>query len=113
MSIPFELRIYVLPSESIDEVVEENKIHDITDLADETFINTVEEIGTVYSLSSFLNLDCIAPDTDYIRAFFVPVSNPEVEPVRADMYYTCIYADKITKHAPSENCGEKVLFTEE
>lgn len=105
----FELRIYVIPAENIDEVIENNGIHDTSDLTDEQFVEVAEEIGTVYSLGRFLNLDVIAPDTDVIRAYFIDKDNEDTAPVRADNYETTITASKITCTVPINN-GQSLEF---
>ena len=105
----FELRIYVIPAENIDEVIENNGIHDTSDLTDTQFVKVAEELGTVYSLGKFLNLDVIAPDTDVIRAFFIDKDNEDTAPVRADGYETTITASKITCTAPTNN-GQSLEF---
>lgn len=113
----FELRIYVIPAENIDEVIENNGIHDTSDLTDTQFVKVAEELGTVYTLGKFLNLDVIAPDTDVIRAFFIDKDNEDTAPVRADGYETTITASKITCTAPTNNGQSlefnKVLFEEQ
>ena len=108
----FELRIYVIPSENEDEVIESTGVHDLSDLTDKQFVKVAEEIGTVYSLSRFLNLDVIAPDTDTIRAYFIDIENQETHPIRADKYGTVIKASKISNHALDKNCEEQVLYLE-
>lgn len=108
----FELRIYVIPAENIDEVIENNGIHDTSDLTDEQFVEVAEEIGTVYSLSRFLSLDVIAPDTDVIRAYFIDIENGNTPPIPADKYYTVVSASKISNHTLTENCEEQVLYLE-
>ncbi len=105
----FELRIYVIPAENIDEVIENNGIHDTSDLTDTQFVKVAEELGTVYTLGKFLNLDVIAPDTDVIRAFFIDKDNEDTAPVRADGYETTITASKITCTAPTNN-GQSLEF---
>ena len=105
----FELRIYVIPAENIDEVIENNGIHDTSDLTDTQFVEVAEKLGTVYSLGKFLNLDVIAPDTDVIRAFFIDKDNEDTAPVRADGYETTITASKITCTAPTNN-GQSLEF---
>jgi len=105
----FELRIYVIPAENIDEVIENNGIHDTSDLTDTQFVEVAEELGTVYSLGKFLNLDVIAPDTDVIRAYFINKDNEDTAPVRADGYETTITASKITCTAPTNN-GQSLEF---
>lgn len=105
----FELRIYVIPAENIDEVIENNGIHDTSDLTDTQFVEVAEELGTVYTLGKFLNLDVIAPDTDVIRAFFIDKDNEDTAPVRADGYETTITASKITCTAPTNN-GQSLEF---
>lgn len=105
----FELRIYVIPAENIDEVIENNGIHDTSDLTDTQFVEVAEELGTVYSLGKFLNLDVIAPDTDVIRAYFIDKDNEDTAPVRADGYETTITASKITCTAPINN-GQSLEF---
>lgn len=105
----FELRIYVIPAENIDEVIENNGIHDTSDLNDKQFVEVAEELGTVYSLGKFLNLDVIAPDTDVIRAYFIDKGNEDTAPVRADGYETTITASKITCTAPINN-GQSLEF---
>ena len=105
----FELRIYVIPAENIDEVIENNGIHDTSDLTDTQFVEVAEELGTVYSLGKFLNLDVIAPDTDVIRAYFIDKDNEGTKPVRADGYETTITASKITCTAPTNN-GQSLEF---
>ena len=105
----FELRIYVIPAENIDEVIENNGIHDTSDLTDTQFVEVVEELGTVYTLGKFLNLDVIAPDTDVIRAYFIDKDNEDTAPVRADGYETTITASKITCTAPTNN-GQSLEF---
>ena len=105
----FELRIYVIPAENIDEVIENNGIHDTSDLTDTQFVEVAEELGTVYTLGKFLNLDVIAPDTDVIRAFFIDKDNEDTAPVRADGYETTITASKITCTAPRNN-GQSLEF---
>ena len=108
----FELRIYVIPAENIDEVIESNGIHDISDLTDTQFVEVAEELGTVYSLSRFLSLDVIAPDIDVIRAYFIDVENGNTPPIPADKYYTVVSASKISNHTLTENCEEQVLYLE-
>lgn len=105
----FELRIYVIPAENIDEVIENNGIHDTSDLTDTQFVEIVEELGTVYTLGKFLNLDVIAPDTDVIRAYFIDKDNEDTAPVKADGYETTITASKITCTAPTNN-GQSLEF---
>ena len=105
----FELRIYVIPAENIDEVIENNGIHDTSDLTDTQFVKVAEELGTVYTLGKFLNLDVIAPDTDVIRAYFIDKDNEDTAPVRADGYETTITASKITCTAPTNN-GQSLEF---
>lgn len=105
----FELRIYVIPAENIDEVIENNGIHDTSDLTDTQFVEVAEELGTVYTLGKFLNLDVIAPDTDVIRAYFIDKDNEDTAPVRADGYETTITASKITCTAPTNN-GQSLEF---
>jgi len=105
----FELRIYVIPAENIDEVIENNGIHDTSDLTDTQFVKVAEELGTVYTLGKFLNLDVIAPDTDVIRAYFIDKDNEDIAPVRADGYETTITASKITCTAPTNN-GQSLEF---
>ena len=105
----FELRIYVITAENIDEVIENNGIHDTSDLTDTQFVEVAEELGTVYSLGKFLNLDVIAPDTDVIRAYFIDKDNEGTKPVRADGYETTITASKITCTAPTNN-GQSLEF---
>jgi hypothetical protein len=107
--VNFELRIYVIPAENIDEVIENNGIHDTSDLTDTQFVKVAEELGTVYTLGKFLNLDVIAPDTDVIRAFFIDKDNEDTAPVRADGYETTITASKITCTAPTNN-GQSLEF---
>lgn len=112
----FELRIYVIPAENIDEVIENNGIHDTSELTDTQFVEVAEELGIVYSLGQFLNLDVFAPDTDVIRAYFIDKDNEDTAPVRADGYETTISASKITCTAPTNNGQSlefnKVLFDE-
>jgi len=105
----FELRIYVIPAENIDEVIENNGIHDTSDLTDTQFVEVAEKLGTVYTLGKFLNLDVIAPDTDVIRAYFIDKDNEDTAPVRADGYETTITASKITCTAPTNN-GQSLEF---
>ena len=105
----FELRIYVIPSENIDEVIENNGIHDTSELTDTQFVEVAEELGIVYSLGQFLNLDVFAPDTDVIRAYFIDKDNEDTAPVRADGYETTITASKITCTAPTNN-GQSLEF---
>ena len=105
----FELRIYVIPAENIDEVIENNGIHDTSELTDTQFVEVAEELGTVYSLSRFLNLNVIAPDTDVIRAYFIDKDNEDTAPVRVDGYETTITASKITCTAPTNN-GQSLEF---
>ena len=105
----FELRIYVIPSENIDEVIENNGIHDTSELTDTQFVEVAEELGIVYSLGQFLSLDVFAPDTDVIRAYFVDKDNEDTAPVRADGYETTITASKITCTAPTNN-GQSLEF---
>ena len=105
----FELRIYVIPSENIDEVIENNGIHDTSELTDTQFVEVAEELGIVYSLGQFLNLDVFTPDTDVIRAYFIDKDNEDTEPVRADGYETTITASKITCTAPTNN-GQSLEF---
>ena len=81
----FELRIYLIPAENIDEVIENNGIHDTSDLTDMQFIEVAEELGAVYTLGKFLNLDVITPGTDVIRAFFIDKDNEDAAPIRADV----------------------------
>ena len=101
----FELRIYVIPEHELDEVIDSRGIHDTSNLNDKQFIEVAEELGTVYSLSRFLNLDVIEPDTDVIRAYFIDTENEEAEPIRADVFNTTFHADLI-KH------GEQVKYVE-
>ena len=112
----FELRIYVIPAENIDEVIENNGIHDTSELTDTQFVEVAEELGIVYSLGQFRNLDVFAPDTDVIRAYFIDKDNEDTAPVRADGYETTITASKITCTAPTNNGQSlefnKVLFEE-
>lgn len=105
----FELRIYVIPAENIDEVIENNGIHDTSELTDTQFVEVAEELGIVYSLGQFLNLDVFAPDTDVIRAYFIDKDNEDTAPVRADGYETTITASKITCTAPTNN-GQSLEF---
>ena len=113
----FELRIYVIPAENIDEVIENNGIHDTSELTDTQFVEVAEELGIVYSLGQFLSLDVFAPDTDVIRAYFIDKDNEDTAPVRADGYETTITASKITCTAPTNNGQSlefnKVLFEEQ
>ena len=104
-----ELRIYVIPSENIDEVIESKGIDDTSDLTDEQFVKVAEEIGTAYSLSKFLSLDVITPDTDVIRAYFIDKDNEDTAPVRADMHETVVTASKITCTAPTKD-GQSLEF---
>lgn len=105
----FELRIYVIPSENIDEVIENNGIHDTSELTDTQFVEVAEELGIVYSLGQFLSLNVFAPDTDVIRAYFIDKDNEDTAPVRADGYETTITTSKITCTAPTNN-GQSLEF---
>ena len=82
----FGLRIYVIPAENIDEVIENSGIHDTSELTDAQFVEAAEELGTVYSLSRFLSLDVFTPDIDIIRAYFIDKDNKDTVLVRADGY---------------------------
>ena len=93
----FELRIYVIPEESIDEITEQKNLHDITDLTNKEVVEIAEEIGTVYSLYSFLRLPVISPEKDYVRAFYISRDNSDII-VPADNPATLINADRITSH---------------
>lgn len=108
----FELRVYVIGYENFDRICEDYEIHDITDLTDEQVVEVAEELGTVYSLSRFLNLNVIAPDIDVIRAYFIDIENGNTPPIPADKYYTVVSASKISNHTLTENCEEQVLYLE-
>lgn len=108
----FELRVYVIGYENFDQICEDYEIHDITDLTDEQVVEVAEELGTVYSLSRFLNLNVIAPDIDVIRAYFIDIENGNTPPIPADKYYTVVSASKISNHTLTENCEEQVLYLE-
>jgi hypothetical protein len=110
----FQIRIYVIGNEHFDEICQNEGIHDITDLTDKQFTEIAENLGTVYSLGKFLDLDVIAPDTDYVKAFFVDTDNENTPPIPADNYNTVITANKITcERVFADTMKNVVLFEED
>ena len=91
----FELRIYEIPEECFGEIIEENNIHDISDLNDSEFVRVAEEDGNVFTLRGFLHQEIILPTKNVIRAYFIDVDNSVAKPIRADGLNTRIKASEI------------------
>ena len=114
----FELRIYVISAENIDEVIESNGIHDISDLTDTQFVEVAEELGTVYSFNKFLGLDVIAFDKDHVRAYFIDKDNENTPPIPADRHNTVdkentrrIHLDELLENPNKYTLYELTPFT--